>query len=92
MTAETPHPGGTVDVQRPRAQQKRHTYIWGSEIPFRNPHFTGRQAELLALRTQLQSGAPAVVRQPPHALYGLGGVGKRRSLPSTRTNSATTMR
>lgn len=76
MTAETPRSAGTGDVQHPGAQPKRHTYIWGSEIPFRNPHFTGREDELLALRTQLQSGAPAVVRQPPHALYGLGGVGK----------------
>jgi tetratricopeptide (TPR) repeat protein len=76
MTADTPRSGDTADAQRPEAQRKRHTYIWGSEIPFRNPHFTGREAELLALRTQLQSGAPAVVRQPPNALYGLGGVGK----------------
>jgi hypothetical protein len=53
-----------------------HPLIWGSEIPFRNPHFVGRQAELDLLRAQLASGATAVIRQPPGALYGLGGVGK----------------
>jgi len=53
-----------------------HTIIWGSEIPFRNPTFIGRTAELKALRDRLTSGGPAVIRQPPSALYGLGGVGK----------------
>lgn len=61
----TPPPGDHV-----------HTIIWGTEIPFRNPNFTGRVAELKALRDQLTSGKPAVIRQPPSALYGLGGVGK----------------
>jgi tetratricopeptide (TPR) repeat protein len=56
--------------------RRRHNLIWGSEIPFRNPHFIGREAELQMLRTQLTSGATAVIRQPPEALYGLGGVGK----------------
>jgi tetratricopeptide (TPR) repeat protein len=55
---------------------RRHTYIWGSEIPFRNPHFTGREAEIRTLREQLVAGGSAVIRQPPSALYGLGGVGK----------------
>ena len=50
--------------------------IWGSEIPFRNPHFVGREAELQILRDKLTSGKTAVIRQPPEALYGLGGVGK----------------
>jgi tetratricopeptide (TPR) repeat protein len=53
-----------------------HTIIWGSEIPFRNPNFTGRVEELKALRDQLTTGGPAVIRQPPSTLYGLGGVGK----------------
>lgn len=52
------------------------TYIWGPEIPFRNPHFTGREVEIQALREQLRAGSTAVIRQPPSALYGLGGVGK----------------
>jgi tetratricopeptide (TPR) repeat protein len=53
-----------------------HALIWGSEIPFRNPNFTGRVEELKALRDQLTAGEPAVIRQPPGTLYGLGGVGK----------------
>jgi tetratricopeptide (TPR) repeat protein len=76
MTAETPHQEEADNPQRPASKRQRHTHIWGSEIPFRNPHFTGREAELQALRAQLQAGAPAVIRQPPSALYGLGGVGK----------------
>jgi tetratricopeptide (TPR) repeat protein len=76
MTAEAPHHGNMDDVQRPEGQHNRHTYIWGSEVPFRNPHFTGRETELLALRAQLQSGAPVATRQPPCPLFGLGGVGK----------------
>jgi tetratricopeptide (TPR) repeat protein len=53
-----------------------HALIWGSEIPFRNPNFTGRVEELKALHDQLTAGEPAVIRQPPGTLYGLGGVGK----------------
>jgi hypothetical protein len=53
-----------------------HTIIWGSEVPFKNPNFIGRKTELRALRDQLTTGGPAVIRQPPSALYGLGGVGK----------------
>jgi tetratricopeptide (TPR) repeat protein len=60
----------------PTARRSGHTYVWGPEIPFRNPHFTGREAELRALRDQLQAGGRAVIRQPPSALFGLGGVGK----------------
>lgn len=55
---------------------RRHNLIWGSEIPFKNPNFTGRAEELNALREQLTSGEPAVIRQPPSVFYGLGGVGK----------------
>lgn len=61
---------------RPVDGGRRHTVIWGSEIPFRNPNFTGRVQELGALRAQLADGSYAVIRQPPSALYGLGGVGK----------------
>ena len=56
--------------------RRRHSLIWGSEIPFRNPHFVGREAELQLLRDKLTAGETAVIRQPPEALYGLGGVGK----------------
>jgi hypothetical protein len=76
MTAMTPTPGDSGSFSQLTGGRQRHTYIWGSEIPFRNPHFTGREAELLTLRDQLRSGGPAVIRQPPSTLYGLGGVGK----------------
>jgi tetratricopeptide (TPR) repeat protein len=59
-----------------RGARRRHSLIWGSEVPFRNPHFVGREAELQMLRDKLMSGETAVIRQPPEALYGLGGVGK----------------
>src|SRR5215469_1049118 len=72
----TPGPSDSGSFPRPTTKRLRHTYIWGSEIPFRNPHFTGREEELQTLRAQLQGGGPAVLRQPPRALYGLGGVGK----------------
>jgi hypothetical protein len=39
----------------------------------RNPNFTGREKEMLRLRTALTSGDPAALMQ---ALAGLGGVGK----------------
>jgi hypothetical protein len=76
MTEPTPDPGDSGSFSRPADKRLRHTYIWGSEIPFRNPHFTGREAELRMLREQLQGSGSAVIRQPPSALYGLGGVGK----------------
>ncbi|WP_328469598.1 tetratricopeptide repeat protein [Actinoplanes sp. NBC_00393] len=50
--------------------------IW-LDVPPRNRHFTGRE-DLLAgldLRTA-DSADPAVTALVPHALYGLGGVGK----------------
>jgi tetratricopeptide (TPR) repeat protein len=56
--------------------RRRRALIWGVEIPFRNPNFTGREEELRKLRAQLTAGSVAVIRQPPSALYGLGGVGK----------------
>jgi tetratricopeptide (TPR) repeat protein len=75
MPADTAHRGLGDDSRDPSARHW-HPMIWGSEIPFRNPHFVGRRPELDLLRAQLTSGATAVIRQPPGALYGLGGVGK----------------
>ncbi|MFI6905028.1 FxSxx-COOH system tetratricopeptide repeat protein [Nonomuraea sp. NPDC050394] len=49
---------------------------WGKEIPFRNPNFTGRIAEIEELRRGLARESAAVIDQPPQALFGLGGVGK----------------
>jgi hypothetical protein len=45
-----------------------------SNLPPRNPTFTGRDALLTKLRGQLAGAAPVAV--VAHALYGLGGVGK----------------
>lgn len=50
--------------------------IWGREIPFRNPHFTGRTRELAELRQTLVGTSAAVLGQPALPLFGLGGVGK----------------
>lgn len=50
--------------------------VWGREIPFRNPHFVGREKELAELRAYLVADSTALIGQPVQALYGLGGVGK----------------
>jgi tetratricopeptide (TPR) repeat protein len=50
--------------------------IWGREIPFRNPHFTGRERELADLRSRLVAGSATVIGQPALPVYGLGGIGK----------------
>lgn len=76
MTEIAPNPGDSGSSSSPTGRRMHQTHVWGSEIPFRNPHFTGREAELRTLREQLQAGGSAVIRQPPSALYGLGGVGK----------------
>jgi tetratricopeptide (TPR) repeat protein len=56
--------------------RSRRPPIWGREIPFRNPHFTGRTRQLEELRSRLESASTAVIGQPVLPLYGLGGVGK----------------
>lgn len=75
MTEETTGardlPGRSGEVRA-----RRRYPIWGREIPFRNPHFTGRANELDILRRRLRAGSRAVIGQPPQPLYGLGGVGK----------------
>jgi tetratricopeptide (TPR) repeat protein len=76
MTAMTPNRGDSGSLSQSTSGRQLYTHIWGSEIPFRNPHFTGRETELRTLRDELQAGGSAVIRQPPSALYGLGGVGK----------------
>jgi hypothetical protein len=50
--------------------------IWGSEIPVRNPYFTGRTAVLETLRSRLGQGNLQVLQQAPMAVFGLGGIGK----------------
>ncbi|MCA2215739.1 FxSxx-COOH system tetratricopeptide repeat protein [Jidongwangia harbinensis] len=45
--------------------------------PVRNARFTGRERDLLDLRTRLRGGGPVVRSGPmPVALQGLGGIGK----------------
>jgi hypothetical protein len=46
--------------------------VWGN-VPQRNKNFTGRIELLADLRKRVTAGATALV---PHALHGLGGVGK----------------
>jgi tetratricopeptide (TPR) repeat protein len=46
--------------------------IWG-KVPPRNKNFTGREDLLRRLRAEISTDITAVV---PHALHGLGGVGK----------------
>jgi len=67
-----------TDSSRPieETRPRRRYPIWGREIPFRNPHFTGRVRELDTLRHRLTEGSAALIGQPPQPLYGLGGVGK----------------
>ncbi|MGI5163893.1 FxSxx-COOH system tetratricopeptide repeat protein [Spirillospora sp. CA-253888] len=49
--------------------------IWG-RVPPRNKNFTGRADLLAGLRGGLADRPTAVVSHTPHALHGLGGVGK----------------
>jgi len=58
--------GGTKDLSIPK--------VWGN-VPQRNKNFTGREELLAALREGITTKVTAVVPQP-HALHGLGGVGK----------------
>src|SRR4051812_35323714 len=46
--------------------------VWG-KVPPRNRNFTGREELLVRLRAGIADKVTAVV---PHALHGLGGVGK----------------
>jgi len=59
-----------------RDGSQRRFAVWGREIPFRNPVFTGREKELADLQARLIEASTAVIGQPALPLYGLGGVGK----------------
>ncbi|MGI5455569.1 FxSxx-COOH system tetratricopeptide repeat protein [Streptomyces sp. CA-249302] len=62
-------PAGTVGTERTRNTPT----VWGN-IPPRNPNFTGREELLEKLHQRLlREKATAVL---PHALHGMGGVGK----------------
>jgi transcriptional regulator with XRE-family HTH domain/tetratricopeptide (TPR) repeat protein len=62
-------------LQRRPSTQARHL-VWGREVPFRNPHFVGRQQELSELRFYLSRESTTLIGQPIQAVYGLGGIGK----------------
>ncbi|MGI5152019.1 FxSxx-COOH system tetratricopeptide repeat protein [Plantactinospora sp. CA-294935] len=65
--------GGGVSPSTPaEATSARTPAVWGN-IPPRNPNFTGREKLLALLYEQVQGGTTAVL---PHALHGMGGVGK----------------
>ncbi|KPM52418.1 tetratricopeptide repeat protein [Frankia sp. CcI49] len=49
--------------------------IWGG-VPQRNKNFTGRESQLTELRRRIASDEGEVTAVLPHALQGLGGVGK----------------
>ena len=51
----------------------RFPEVWGGGIPQQNKNFTGRDHLLAQLRAGLATDITAVL---PHALHGLGGVGK----------------
>ncbi|MFI7026101.1 FxSxx-COOH system tetratricopeptide repeat protein [Micromonospora sp. NPDC049900] len=63
LTSSTPA-GATAPTRTPA--------VWGN-IPPRNPNFTGRKEPLAQLHRQVRGGTTAVL---PHALHGMGGVGK----------------
>lgn len=65
-----------TEIAQSPGGRSRRPQIWGREIPFRNPHFTGRTRQLAELRNRLESAPTAVIGQPVLPLYGLGGVGK----------------
>lgn len=67
-TVPSSTPSGTAEFGQAPAQPT----VWGG-VPPRNPNFTGREDLLASLHEQLTSKVTAVL---PHALHGLGGVGK----------------
>jgi tetratricopeptide (TPR) repeat protein len=63
--------GSSQSVDAPRTSG-RVPEVWG-KVPQRNKNFTGREDLLHQLREGISTDITAVV---PHALHGLGGVGK----------------
>lgn len=61
-----------VDLSRATTPASARPAVWGN-MPPRNLVFTGRSDLLQRLETELRGGPTAVL---PHALHGLGGVGK----------------
>ncbi|MCO5988909.1 FxSxx-COOH system tetratricopeptide repeat protein [Actinoallomurus spadix] len=71
-----PFPGVSVSVRTvPPAEERDPNEpppVWGN-VPPRNINFTGREELLTDLHQRLRAGTTAVL---PHALHGMGGVGK----------------
>ncbi|MFJ4981822.1 FxSxx-COOH system tetratricopeptide repeat protein [Streptomyces coeruleorubidus] len=61
-----------IDLGRPTTPASARPAVWGN-MPPRNLVFTGREDLLQRLERELRGGPTAVL---PHALHGLGGVGK----------------
>lgn len=82
VSPETTLPGDTLVSSPPSAvaaqeglvEAAGQPAIFGG-VPFRNPHFTGRDDLLDQLHATLRAGTSQMALLP-HALYGLGGVGK----------------
>ncbi|GIF75270.1 FxSxx-COOH system tetratricopeptide repeat protein [Asanoa siamensis] len=68
-----PRAATTLAAGRGTAGQEEALRIWEG-VPLRNPAFTGREMLLLTLRQALDRKSKASVL--PHALHGMGGVGK----------------
>ncbi|WP_460356036.1 FxSxx-COOH system tetratricopeptide repeat protein [Actinoallomurus acanthiterrae] len=71
-----PFPGVSVSLRTvPPAEERNPNEpppVWGN-VPPRNINFTGREELLTDLHQRLRAGTTAVL---PHALHGMGGVGK----------------
>jgi hypothetical protein len=77
-TATSVQPGGREKspgvLSTPRGYVPAERRLFGA-VPFRNPHFTGREQLLERLHSMLRAGASQMAILP-HALHGMGGVGK----------------
>lgn len=62
-----------LSVASARRQLSKLPQVWG-DVPPRNPNFTGRDALLQQLHSDLRAGRETAVL--PQALHGMGGVGK----------------
>lgn len=70
--SQEPTPGSGVVLGRPSRTPSMRPSVWGN-MPPRNLVFTGREELLQQLERELSEGPTAVL---PHALHGMGGVGK----------------
>jgi tetratricopeptide (TPR) repeat protein len=72
VSTPTTQPGRDMPVQPGIGRQPRE---FGG-VPYRNPHFTGRRSLLQQLHRTLTYGTGQQTAVLPHALHGMGGVGK----------------